>query len=110
MEFFIFLAGLASALAVPLAIIATVQYCANCNRVMDFRKLLIFSWSLAFLCIPFSFGFMVISADLLAAAEGPGLRHLLVSLSYLVFGWTVCSAIYGKPIVPGISSKKIDLP
>ena len=109
MEVVIFFVSSVAALAVPLGIIATVQYCANVDRVMGFKKLLIFSWSLALLCIPFSFGFLMVSVNS-ASAGNLGVDYLFIALSYIAFGWIVCSLIYGKPIVPKFSDKNIKLP
>lgn len=112
MELLVILFGIFAAFAVPIGIIATVQYCVLADIELSFKKLLLFSWMMVIAFVPFSFYyaasliFALISDD----KQNFGEVYILTSFTYLVFGWLVCSALYGKMILPDFSSDKINLP
>ncbi len=109
MEAFIFAFCIFAAFAVPFCVMATVQYCVHINKEMGFAKLLIFSWSLALIFMPFSFGFSCKLISSLIAGEVSNC-YGVYALAYSVFGWLICSAIYGKLIVPRFAEREIKLP
>lgn len=114
-----FLFGIFSALIVPLAIIATVQYCVLANRELNFKKLILFSWLMVLTFMPTSFGAVLViltsfNDNPLISLFGEDYRLSSVcfagDLTYIFFGWLMCSALYGKLILPDIKSDKLDLP
>jgi hypothetical protein len=109
-EGFILLLSIFAMIAVPLSLCATVQYCVHVGKDLSFAKLILFSWSLAIIFIPFSF---LASASILLNFADNRIESstlLTVDLGYIIFGWLVCSALYGKLIVPNFSNRKLNLP
>ncbi len=111
MEILIILFGILAAFAVPLGLIATVQYCVLAKIELGFNKLLIFSWTMAIAVIPFSF-FYTCYMIFASLEETPTADNffILISAGYLFFGWLVCSALYGKMIFPDFFGDEIKLP
>ncbi|MGI8543529.1 MAG: hypothetical protein ACR2MD_08615 [Aridibacter sp.] len=114
MEEIVLLLSIFVMIAVPISVWITIQYCIHIGKDSGSVKLMLFSMFSTLIVLPFS---VLVMASILTSYISGGTEYLIesstfftVDLGYMMFGWLVCSAIFGELIVPDISKRKIKLP
>lgn len=114
MEKIVLLLNIFAMIAVPVCLWITIQYCIYIGKGSGSVKLVLFSMFAGLIILPFS---LLVSMNFLLLSISGGTEYLIksstfltVDLDYIIFGWLVCSAIYGKLIVRNMPKCEIKLP
>lgn len=114
MEGITLLVSIFAMIAVPLSVWITIQYCIYIGKDLGSVKLMLFSVFSALVVFPFtifiSVSLILNSLESVMVNPSGNLTFLTIDLGYIIFGWLVCSALYGELIVPKFSQREIKLP